>query len=60
MENLASPKMARRIKIKQKDQEKHDAKTEKCDALTSPSEQTSENGDEKRDGYDDPCNEQKP
>jgi hypothetical protein len=52
--------MARRIKIKQKDQEKHDAKTEKCDALTSPSEQTSENGDEKRDGYDDPCNEQGP
>jgi hypothetical protein len=51
--------MARRIKI-QKIRKQHDAKTEKCDALTSPSEQTSENGDEKRDGYDDPCNEQEP
>jgi hypothetical protein len=36
--------MARRVKYK--DQEKHHAKTKKCDALTSSAEQTSENGDE--------------
>jgi hypothetical protein len=37
-------KMAHRVKCR--DQEKHDAKTEKCYALTSSAEQTSENGDE--------------
>jgi hypothetical protein len=37
--------MARRVK--DKDQEKHHAKTKKCDALTPSAEQTSEHGNEK-------------
>jgi hypothetical protein len=46
--------------VKYKDQEKHDAKTEKRYSLTSSAEQTSENSDEKCDSHDDHCDEQEP